>query len=198
MLAKWKFPSLTIHKIDVSGPGNNTVIPRSSKGSLSIRIVPEQNVEEIKKGFISHLQNSFKEFNSDNTLEVKIVHESEPWLGDPTNAAFKILSNAVKQEWGTEPLYIREGGSIPSVRFLEKICDAPAAQIPCGQSTDNAHLDNEKLRVTNLYALRRILKRLSRSFQAGNEGILYRLNQVFAYIILCMLSEPRISDKIKQ
>lgn len=159
LLAKWKFPSLTIHKIDVSGPGNNTVIPRSSKGSLSIRIVPEQNVEEIKKGFISHLQNSFKEFNSDNTLEVKIVHESEPWLGDPTNAAFKILSNAVKQEWGAEPLYIREGGSIPSVRFLEKICDAPAAQIPCGQSTDNAHLDNEKLRVTNLYALRRILKK---------------------------------------
>lgn len=162
LLAKWKFPSLTIHKIDVSGPGNNTVIPRSSKGSLSIRIVPEQNVEEIKTSFVNHLKSSFKEFNSDNKLEIKIVHESEPWLGDRGNAAFKILSCAVKEEWNTEPLYIREGGSIPSVRFLEKICDAPAAQIPCGQSTDNAHLDNEKLRVTNLYALRRILKRVFR------------------------------------
>lgn len=159
LLAKWKFPSLTIHKIDVSGPGNNTVIPRSSKGSISIRIVPEQNVEEVKKSFIDHLQHSFASFDSDNRLEIKIVHESEPWLGDPTNAAFKILRNAVTEEWGVQPLYIREGGSIPSVRFLEKICDAPAAQIPCGQSTDNAHLDNEKLRVTNLYTLRRILKR---------------------------------------
>jgi len=164
LLAKWKYPSLTIHKIDVSGPGNNTVIPRSSKGSLSIRMVPEQNVEEIKKLFINHLKQAFKELNSDNELQIKIVHESEPWLGDPTNSAFQILKNAVKKEWGTEPLYIREGGSIPSVRFLEKICNAPAAQLPCGQSTDNAHLDNEKLRVTNLYALRRILKKAFQEF----------------------------------
>ncbi|CCH44314.1 putative WD repeat-containing protein [Wickerhamomyces ciferrii] len=159
LLAKWKYPSLSIHKIEVSGPNNNTVIPRSSKASVSIRIVPEQNVEEIKTSFINYLESSFKDFDSDNQLKIKIVHESEPWLGDPTNSAFKILSKAVSEEWGIEPLYIREGGSIPSVRFLEKICKAPAAQIPCGQSTDNAHLNNEKLRVTNLYALRRILKK---------------------------------------
>ncbi|KAH3686856.1 hypothetical protein WICPIJ_002183 [Wickerhamomyces pijperi] len=157
LLAKWKYPSLTVHKIDVSGPRNNTVIPKTCKGSLSIRIVPEQNLEQVKQQFQSHVMASFKSLNSDNHVTIKLIHEAEPWLGDPSNEAFQILKEEVTKEWHKEPLFIREGGSIPSVRFLEKVLNAPAAQIPCGQSTDNAHLDNEKLRVTNLYALRRIL-----------------------------------------
>ncbi|TPX14563.1 uncharacterized protein E0L32_005255 [Thyridium curvatum] len=54
------------------------------------------------------------------------------------------------------PLYIREGGSIPAIRFLEKVFGAPAAHLPCGQASDAAHLDNERLRVTNLLKSREI------------------------------------------
>jgi di- and tripeptidase len=158
LLAKWKFPSLTVHKIDVSGPGNSTVIPKSSTGFLSIRMVPEQNSDHIKQSLLEFLNLSFAKMKSDNHLEVRVIHEAEPWLGERGNAAYKILEHEIIKEWGKEPFYVREGGSIPSVRFLEKIFGAPAAQIPCGQSTDNAHLDNERLRVANLYALRRILK----------------------------------------
>ena len=59
-----------------------------------------------------------------------------------------------------KPLYIREGGSIPVIRFLEKEFGAPAAQLPCGQSSDSAHLDNERLRLSNLYNSRKIFKRV--------------------------------------
>ncbi|EEP76265.1 conserved hypothetical protein [Uncinocarpus reesii 1704] len=45
-----------------------------------------------------------------------------------------------------KPIYIREGGSIPTIRFLEKEFNAPAAHLPCGQASDNAHLSNERLR----------------------------------------------------
>lgn len=55
-----------------------------------------------------------------------------------------------------QPIYIREGGSIPTIRFLEKEFSAPAANLPCGQASDNAHLDNERLRVMNLYKSREI------------------------------------------
>lgn len=57
-----------------------------------------------------------------------------------------------------KPLYIREGGSIPSIRFLEKEFSAPAAHLPCGQASDSAHLDNERLRLVNLYNSKRIFK----------------------------------------
>ena len=63
-------------------------------------------------------------------------------------------------EMSQRPLYIREGGSIPAIRFLEKEFGAPAAQLPCGQARDNAHLDNERLRLLNLYNSRKIFQRL--------------------------------------
>ncbi|KAL4953290.1 hypothetical protein BDW69DRAFT_184610 [Aspergillus filifer] len=55
-----------------------------------------------------------------------------------------------------KPIFIREGGSIPTIRFLEKEFSAPAANLPCGQASDNAHLYNERLRVENLYKSREI------------------------------------------
>lgn len=57
-----------------------------------------------------------------------------------------------------KPLYIREGGSIPAIRFLETEFDAPAAHLPCGQASDSAHLDNERLRLVNLYKSRDIFR----------------------------------------
>ena len=57
-----------------------------------------------------------------------------------------------------EPLFIREGGSIPAISFLEREFDAPAAMFPMGQASDNAHLDNERIRVENLYKGRDVLK----------------------------------------
>jgi len=59
-----------------------------------------------------------------------------------------------------EPLYIREGGSIPAIRFLEQEFNAPAAHLPCGQASDSAHLDNERLRLSNLYNSRKIFKKV--------------------------------------
>lgn len=57
-----------------------------------------------------------------------------------------------------EPLFIREGGSIPAISFLEKEFNAPAAMFPMGQASDNAHLDNERIRVENLYKGKDVLK----------------------------------------
>ncbi|KAK0821214.1 hypothetical protein LTR02_001729 [Friedmanniomyces endolithicus] len=61
-----------------------------------------------------------------------------------------------------KPLYIREGGSIPAIRFLEKEFSAPAAHFPCGQASDSAHLDNERLRLVNLYKSKEIFKKVFR------------------------------------
>ncbi|KAI4144014.1 MAG: hypothetical protein L6R39_004352 [Caloplaca ligustica] len=60
------------------------------------------------------------------------------------------------------PLFIREGGSIPAIRFLEQEFKAPAAHLPCGQASDKAHLDNERMRLSNLYKSKDIFKRVFR------------------------------------
>jgi len=79
----------------------------------------------------------------------------------PTDTAASTNRSASKpQDDLRKPLYIREGGSIPAIRFLEKEFNAPAAHLPCGQASDNAHLENERFRVLNLYNSKRIFKRV--------------------------------------
>jgi di- and tripeptidase len=79
---------------------------------------------------------------------------SRPQSSHPVDGGPVSPANAVK------PLFIREGGSIPSIRFLEKQFNAPAAHLPCGQASDSAHLDNERLRLVNLYNSKKIFKRV--------------------------------------
>ncbi|KAF2434234.1 beta-Ala-His dipeptidase [Tothia fuscella] len=72
----------------------------------------------------------------------------------PTEPSFFPPSKSDAKSKPRKPLYIREGGSIPAIRFLEKEFDAPAAHFPVGQASDGAHLDNERLRLVNLYKAR--------------------------------------------
>ncbi|CCE64624.1 hypothetical protein TPHA_0I01180 [Tetrapisispora phaffii CBS 4417] len=157
LVANWTKPSLSITSIDISGSGNITVISKSVSVGLSIRLVPGQDVEQVKANLIHFLQNLYKESNSKNHINIKIVNVADVWLGDPKNHAYQILKHEVTKAWNIEPLFVREGGSIPCIRFLEQIFEAPAVQIPCGQSTDNAHLDNESLRIINWSKMSKIL-----------------------------------------
>jgi di- and tripeptidase len=105
------------------------------------------------------LNDSFASLDSPNNLEIAFAISADPWLGDPTNHAFQVLRKAISDEWGTDPIFIREGGSIPVVRRLERMLRAPAAQLPCGQASDGAHLNNERLRISNFFKTRQIIKR---------------------------------------
>ncbi|KAI9796353.1 MAG: hypothetical protein M1833_006358 [Piccolia ochrophora] len=178
LMQRWREPSLTFHGFNVSGPANSTIIPRLARATISIRLVPNQEVSRIQKSLIAFLHTQFDSLGSKNRLSISVNHVSEPWLGDPDNEIFQTLEEAVMDVWGPttpavgghasqtaahrKPLYIREGGSIPTIRFLEKTFDAPAANLPSGQASDGAHLDNERLRITNLYKAREIFKRVFR------------------------------------
>ena len=163
-MARWREPNLTIHRYKVSGPDGSLVSSHAS-ADISLRLVSGQEVEDVISSLSTFLNDQFAELESNNTLSVSINNKAEPWLGDPENYIFKTLEEAIVKTWDMQaadeqnpkrPLYIREGGSIPAIRFLEKQFGAPAAHLPCGQASDAAHLDNERLRVTNLLKSRQI------------------------------------------
>ncbi|KAK1995232.1 WD repeat domain-containing protein [Colletotrichum falcatum] len=180
LMARWREPNLTIHRYKVSGPDGSLVSSHAS-ANISLRLVPGQEVNDVISSLIAYLESEFATLESKNSLTVKVDNKAEPWLGDPTNAIFQTLEEAVVQAWSSvfksneaggvvvegasgskdkkprRPLYIREGGSIPAIRFLEKEFGAPAAHLPCGQSSDSGHLDNERLRVLNLLKSREII-----------------------------------------
>ncbi|KAL9604663.1 MAG: hypothetical protein Q9219_000383 [cf. Caloplaca sp. 3 TL-2023] len=92
-------------------------------------------------------------------------HHSQATAEPPTSPTSpKDTKAMLAPSW--KPLYIREGGSIPAIRFLEQEFEAPAAHLPCGQASDKAHLDNERLRLANLYKSKDIFKQVFRELPA--------------------------------
>ncbi|KAG2340128.1 Zn-dependent exopeptidase [Suillus weaverae] len=157
--SRWSEPSLTVHNIDVSGPRNSTVIPGKVTAKVSLRIVPDQDLETIAQSLTNHLRGSFDKFHSPNQLSVSIDRTADWWLGNLDGPWFKALKAAVHDEWDVEPLLIREGGSIPSIPYLEKEFGCPALHLPLGQSTDQAHLPNERISLNNLSRGKSVIKR---------------------------------------
>lgn len=156
---KWNLPSLTLHKINMSGTENNTLISQFAEAKLSIRIIPGQEIENVKNDIINFINKEFNKFQSKNYIEIKIIDEAEPWLGDINNIGFQTLKECLNDEWGIKPIFIKEGGSIPSIRFLEKLFKCCAIHVPTGQSSDNAHLNNERIRIVNLLKSKEIIKK---------------------------------------
>ncbi|EUC63300.1 beta-ala-his dipeptidase [Rhizoctonia solani AG-3 Rhs1AP] len=157
--SKWSEPSLSIHSLNVSGPGNATVIPSSVKAKVSIRIVPDQDTDEIAASLVNHVNGAFAGLQSPNVLKVKVDRTADWWLGELDDEYFRALEGAVRNEWQAEPLRIREGGSIPSVPFLEKALGCHALHLPMGQSSDQAHLQNERISVNNLRKGQAVMER---------------------------------------
>lgn len=190
LMARWREPNLTIHRYKVSGPEGSLVSSHASS-HISLRLVPGQEVEEVAEALTWFLRREFSLLRSQNRLTVNIDNKAEPWLGDPTNAIFRTLGQAIVEAWPgcfgkqekdareneeeakprrataadeeaskpvkpKQPLYIREGGSIPAIRFLEKEFGAPAAHLPCGRASDAAHLDNERICMVNLFKAKEI------------------------------------------
>ncbi|KAL0088636.1 hypothetical protein F4703DRAFT_1734820, partial [Phycomyces blakesleeanus] len=155
LMVRWRYPTLSVHKIDVS-INNPTIIPRNAKAVISMRVVPDQKISDICNSFQSYTKKVFQDSKTENMISVQIESAADYWLGNPENKYFKAAEDAIEKEWQIKPLYIREGGSIPAVRLLERFCNAPAIHFP--MASDQAHLPNERIRLLNLHAGRRIIK----------------------------------------
>ncbi|KAI0768916.1 Zn-dependent exopeptidase [Irpex lacteus] len=167
--AKWREPSLTVHDIKTSSATNATVIPASVTARVSIRIVPDQDLDTIAKSVQDYLKEQFAKMGSPNALEVSVTRTADWWLGNLDDFWFKALEDAVRDEWGVEPLRIREGGSIPSIPYLEKEFSCHALHLPLGQSTDQAHLPNERISLSNLRRGKAVVERfLVKVSERGN------------------------------
>ena len=59
-----------------------------------------------------------------------------------------------------EPYIPPAGGTMPVASALEKLLGAPSLLLPMGQSSDNCHLANERMRRANLLKGKNVVKHL--------------------------------------
>jgi acetylornithine deacetylase/succinyl-diaminopimelate desuccinylase-like protein len=65
--------------------------------------------------------------------------------------AVEALTRAMQETWGINPLYKREGGSVPVVTQMQHILGIDSVLTGFGLPDDNLHAPNEKIHLPTYY-----------------------------------------------
>ncbi len=130
------------------GEGSKTVLPCYAMAKVSMRLVPDQDPEEIRQSMVKYI-----EARLPDTMRYEIiVHAGNPAsITDLNTPGVKALEKALEQVWGKRPLFKREGGSIPVVGHMKQILGAESVLTGFGLPDDNIHAPNERLNLPNWY-----------------------------------------------
>lgn len=155
------FKTLEEAIMEAWGPIDQSRRRRSSALPLKFAI-PQPNHDATEAGYFANkISPTTSTVLANGSVTTPLNLNTPPDL--PSELSSKLSYLEVSEQTPPQrrkPLYIREGGSIPAIRFLEKEFNAPAAHFPCGQASDSAHLDKERFRLLNLYKSRDIFKRV--------------------------------------
>jgi acetylornithine deacetylase/succinyl-diaminopimelate desuccinylase-like protein len=129
------------------GAGGKTIIPAEAGAKISMRLVPDQDPQEIAKNFTDYIHSIAP---SSLEVDVTIIAMSFPAMVPLDAPEMKAASQAYETVWGVAPVYTREGGSIPIVATFQRELSMPVILMGFGLS-DNVHSPNEHFRVDHFY-----------------------------------------------
>jgi acetylornithine deacetylase/succinyl-diaminopimelate desuccinylase-like protein len=146
----WARPTLDVHGMPGGfiGAGAKTVIPAKALAKLSIRLVPAMTPAEtfsLLSGYVQHIAPPGVD------VEVRLIHSGDPCLIPVDNPYIQAATEAMKEIWGRETVFIRSGGSIPIVGDFARHLNLPSVMMGFGLPDDNLHAPNEKFLITNFY-----------------------------------------------
>jgi acetylornithine deacetylase/succinyl-diaminopimelate desuccinylase-like protein len=146
----WARPTLDCNGIwgGFQDEGAKTVLPSKAGAKISMRLVPNQTPEEIAKKFEAFF-NKIKPAGI--TIKVTDLHGGMPAMTPKDSLGMKAAAKAMKEVFGKEPFFTREGGSIPIVNSFTSILGAPTVLMGFGLPDQNAHSPNEKMNLKNFH-----------------------------------------------
>ncbi|MBL7918357.1 MAG: M20/M25/M40 family metallo-hydrolase, partial [Bacteroidia bacterium] len=143
-------PTLDVNGIwgGYTGEGAKTVLPSKAFAKISMRLVPNQNSDEISKIF----QNYFESVAPKGVkVMVKPHHGGEPFVINPSNPAYQAASKAMEETYNKKPVPTRGGGSIPIVALFKKELGLDSILMGFGLDSDALHSPNEHYGLFNYY-----------------------------------------------
>jgi acetylornithine deacetylase/succinyl-diaminopimelate desuccinylase-like protein len=136
-------PTLEINGLTsgYQGEGSKTIIPAWASAKLTMRLVPNQTPDRIRKLVVQHLRRICP---PTVRMELREGHGGEPYIVSPKSRQAQAALRALRKAFGHEPVLLREGGSIPIVNDFKKILKADTLLLGLALPDDNAHSPNEK------------------------------------------------------
>jgi len=146
----WARPTLEVHGMPggFTAAGAKTVIPWRAYAKVSMRLVPNQDPDDILKKYEKYIKKI-----TPKGIQVKIkVHSKGPASVVSTDSKYiKAATEAMHDVFKKDTVFIRSGGSIPIVSDIEKNLKIPSVMMGFGLPDDNLHAPNEKFHIPNFY-----------------------------------------------
>jgi len=143
-------PTLDVNGIwgGYTGEGAKTVIASKAYAKISMRLVPDQDPEEITQLFKQHFESI-----APNAVRVAVKphHGGEAAVTPIDSVGYKAASLAYEKSFGKKPIPVRSGGSIPIVAMFEKELGLKTILMGFGLDSDAIHSPNEHYGLFNYY-----------------------------------------------
>ncbi|MDH3270702.1 MAG: dipeptidase [Gemmatimonadota bacterium] len=129
-----------------TGEGAKTVLPNHAMAKISFRLVPDQNPDHVRALLEAHVE-AIKP--NGVTVEVRELHGGRPWKASLLGPIFEAAADALEEAFGTKPVPMGGGGSIPIVVEFEERLDATALLVGFSLPGCNLHAPDEWLPIDN-------------------------------------------------
>ena len=131
-----------------TGEGTKTVIAGEARCKLSFRLVGDQDPRAIIENFEAYVRSLIP---ADCSVEF-IRHKGSGALALPFDMpALTRAKAALRDEWGTEPVTIGSGGSIPIVGDFKRTLGLDTLLVGFGLDDDRVHSPNEKYDLSSFH-----------------------------------------------
>jgi acetylornithine deacetylase/succinyl-diaminopimelate desuccinylase-like protein len=130
------------------GEGAKTVIASKAFAKISMRLVPDQDPEEITALFLTHFEKI-----APASVRVKVTphHGGQPVVTPTDSPAYAAASQAYETTFGKKPIPVRSGGSIPIIAMFEQELGLKTILMGFGLDSDAIHSPNEHYGLFNFY-----------------------------------------------
>lgn len=131
-----------------TGEGAKTVLPSVAHAKISMRLVPNQNCDEIAQLFEKHFLSI-----APKGVKVRVIphHGGNGFLMPVSSGAYKAAARAIEEVYGMEPVPSRGGGSIPILADLQNILEVNPLLMGFGLERDTIHSPNESYLLSQFY-----------------------------------------------
>ena len=143
-------PTLDVNGIwgGYTGEGAKTVIPSKAYAKISMRLVPNQESQNITRLFSDHFE---KICPSGAKVKVTPHHGGEGYVTQTNSVEYRAAEKAYLEAFGCKPIAQRSGGSIPIVPLFEKVLGSKSILMGFGLDSDAIHSPNEKFGLFNFF-----------------------------------------------
>lgn len=128
--------------------GAKTVIPARASAKVSMRLVPNQDPDDILKRYTNYVK---KLTPKGIELNIKVYSKGPACVVSTDNRFIKAATEAMHDVFKKPTVFIRSGGSIPIVTDFQDVMKLPSVMMGFGLPDDNLHAPNEKFHIPNFY-----------------------------------------------